>query len=422
MSTTVKRGWRRRAALTAAIATVAAATTMGAASASAASGQDRAPGTEQEIVAALTGLLPEGTEIAEAYGQGYLDSEYPFASVEAGDSTGGTTTVDVSVGRSVGDWTEWAGCPDDGGEDGAGEDGYVSDCTETELSDGRLLSVSTWEYETDGSGEDEDGEPFHAIGWDVWLEGPGSAEFDAETGRSVYMSQFKELTGSADADAYVPVLDEQQLTEAVQAPVWQELLAALDAEYGEPVEEEWEDSAQIPAAELRAAFRSLAPEGIEVTDAGNDADDINYAELLTDDGDGAALLSISAWGPWDTSGEDGFEDGVGFEDVAGSEDIESFDGSVGFDGEEGGVECVDSVLEGGAELSVCSAAPTDEDPVGLWWAAVYYPDGSGVDITQTNLADWEDAPVRADAPLTADQLAEIAADGVWADLIAQYTV
>ncbi|GAA2369034.1 hypothetical protein [Streptomyces carpaticus] len=412
MSTTVKRGWRRRAALTAAIATVAAATTMGAASASAASGQGGAPGTEQEIVAALTGLLPEGTEITDAYGQGYLDSEYPFAAVEAGDSTGGTTTIDVSVSRSAGDWTEWAGCPDNG--DGTGEDGFVADCTETELSDGRLLSVNTWDYETDGSGEGEDGEPYHAIGWDVWLEGPGSAEFESETGRSVYLSQYKELTGSAGADAYVPVLDEQQLTEAVQAPVWQELLAALDAEYGEPAEEEWEeDSAQIPAAELRDAFRALAPEGIEVTDVDHGADEVNFAELLTDDGKGAALLSISAWGPWDASGEDGFDGFDGFEDV---EDIESFD-----DGESG-VECADSVLEDGAELSVCSAAPTDEDPVGLWWATVYYPDGSGIDITQTNLADWENAPVRADAPLTADQLAEIATDGVWADLIAQYTV
>lgn len=399
MEKIVKRNWRRRAALTAAIATVAAATTMGAASVSAASEQGTAPATGQEIVEALTGLLPEGTEITESFGEGYQDSEYPYAYVEATDNTGGATTIDVGVHRSTGDWREYAGCPEDIDE-GDAEDGFLGDCVETELSDGRLLSVNTWEYETDGTGEGEDGEAYHAIGWDVWLEGPGSPDFANESGRSVYLSQYKDLTEVADAGAYVPVLDEAQLAEAAQSQVWQDLLAALDAEYGEPVEEEWEgpDGPQIPAAQLQDTFRSLAPEGIEVTPVEAGEEEVDYASLLVDDGRGAVLVDIFAFGPWD---EEGFEEGI---DVDAAAD------------DEFGPECEHTILDNGNELNVCAWAPSDDDPLGLWSATVYYADGSSLDITQYNVADWDSDPTRADAPLSVDQLAGIATDSAWQDL------
>ncbi|MFB7761616.1 hypothetical protein [Streptomyces xiamenensis] len=399
MEKIVKRSWRRRAALTAAIATVAAATTMGAASVSAASEQGTAPATGQEIVEALTGLLPEGTEITESFGEGYQDSEYPYAYVEATDNTGGATTIDVGVHRSTGDWREYAGCPEDIDE-GDAEDGFLGDCVETELSDGRLLSVNTWEYETDGTGEGEDGEAYHAIGWDVWLEGPGSPDFANESGRSVYLSQYKDLTEVADAGAYVPVLDEAQLAEAAQSQVWQDLLAALDAEYGEPVEEEWEgpDGPQIPAAQLQDTFRSLAPEGIEVTPVEAGEEEVDYASLLVDDGRGAVLVDIFAFGPWD---EEGFDEGIDFDAAA---------------DEEFGPQCEHTILDNGDELNVCAWAPSDDDPLGLWSATVYYADGSSLDITQYNVADCDSDPTRADAPLSVDQLADIATDSAWQDL------
>ncbi|MDT0270511.1 hypothetical protein RM844_29990 [Streptomyces sp. DSM 44915] len=364
------------------------------------------PQTGEELIEALTGLLPEGLEIGEAEGEGLDAGPDVYASLLAADDSGGTS-IDLSVSRwATDDWRDIAGCQ------GFGEPREGFSCEQTELPDGSILSLVTEEYIEEGDPE-EGFEPYHGKDWSVWLEGPGGEGLDEPGGRAVVVGASKDLTDVADPDAYVPPVDIEQLAEVAQAPVWQALLDEADARYGAP--EEWveEPASDIPAAELRDAFRSLAPEGLEITD-GTD-DEPGRATVLVDKGAGAGLVEITAFGG--AQFEEPSELPADIAELAGpaSEALPPTD--------EGGIPgpaapadplCDETELADGSWLTVCDWPASADDPIAMNWAAITYPDGTSVDITAYNVTDWEGSePTGTDAVLSGTELAEIVVADEW---------
>ncbi|MFD5320948.1 hypothetical protein [Streptomyces sp. NPDC127098] len=398
--------WKRRIGLTAAIATAAMASMVAAspsyaeptaaATSGAADAADAAdvPRTEQELIEALTGLLPGGLQVTESYATGLEEGPDTSVSLVADDGAGGVS-LDLSVSRwATDDWHDIAGCQ------GFGEPEEGFTCEDTTLEDGSILSLVTSEYEY----EDEEGETYRSRDWQVWLEGPGGSDLEQPGGRAVVLTESKDLTDAADPDAYTPPLDLDQLAEVVQAPVWGSVLDAADAEYGGP--EEWEEevpaSSDIPASDLRDTFRALAPEGLEIVDV--ETEETGWAQLSVDDGQGAGLVDITAYEATGSEGEDGFLSG----EYAFDEGVALAEGEVA-----DGPDCQDTTLEDGTVVSVCDWPASEDDPTAMNWAVVTYPDGSSLDITAYNVADWDAEPSRADAPFTGEQLAEIATADEW---------
>ncbi|WP_326598139.1 hypothetical protein [Streptomyces sp. NBC_01803] len=414
--------------LSAAIATIAAVTTAGSIQPSFGAETGDVPRTGDELIEALTALLPEDVGITGSEGEGLDSFPHPYASLQVEDGAGGAS-IDLGMYRwATDDWRADSGCAV--WEPAPAEDGVT--CEETELPDGSVLSLVTWEYDEEGIPE-EGIEPWSARSWDVYLEGPGGSGLDEPGGRSVSLSLYKDFTESGDPDSYEPPVDIDELAEIVQAPVWQEVLDAADEQYGPPEDWSEEPSSDIPADELRATFRELAPEGLEITD-GED-DEPGWATLTIDDGNGPAQIDITAWdaegalaeGEIEAWGEGGeIVDEVSVEPLQSTVELEvDIDAEVevhegGFEigeGEAGaepgeGPDCETEVLEDGTEIVSCTWEATGEDdPVALWWAEVYYPDGSSLDITQTD--DTGDNT----APLSLEELTDIATADEWQALL-----
>ncbi|WP_059010221.1 hypothetical protein [Streptomyces specialis] len=408
-----KPRWSRRLGLSAAIATLAAVSTAAAIQPSYGAEGSETPRTGEELIEALTALLPEGVEITGSEGEGLDVVSDPYASLQVEDGAGGAS-VDLGLYRwATDDWRADSGCASWGlvPEDGA-------TCEETELPDGSVLSLITWEWDEEGVPE-EGVDPWSGRSWDVYLEGPGGSGLDEPGGRAVSLSLYKDFTETGDPGSYTPPVDIDELAEIVQEPVWQDVLDAADEQYGPP--EDWSDepSSDIPAAELRATFRELAPEGLEITD-GED-DEPGWASLTIDDGNGPAQIDITTWDA--DSGLSAIEEGESAAELS----VESYESevdlsAVGPDGIEGGdgtepagtegPDCETEVLNDGTEIVSCSWPSTGEDdPVALWWAAVYYPDGSSLDITQS-----DDTGDNA-APLTLAELTGIASADEWRALL-----
>ncbi|MDT0309852.1 hypothetical protein RM780_23270 [Streptomyces sp. DSM 44917] len=414
---------RRVAALAAAIAAVAALTSAAAVQPSFGAdrqaeqpadraGESQVPRTAQELMDALTALLPEGVRIASSDGQGLDDTADPYLTLETEDGA----TIDLGLSRwPTEDWRAEAGCALWAGEEGA-DSGTT--CEETELPDGSVLSRVTWSYEDPGSPE-EGIEPSAGRGWDVYLEGPGGSGLDQPGSRSVYLSVSRYVSADETPDAPLPVTQEE-LAEIARAAVWQDVLDAADEEYGAPEYEEEVPPSDVPAAELRALFRELAPEGLEITDGPDEGP--GYAGLLVDDGRGPASVDITAWSP---AGDDGLivDDAVAGDAPAASLEAEfetESDGvALGFDGADGeGPDCEEQELEDGTTITSCYWGPGEDDPTSLWWATATYADGSSVDITQSNVVGDEPEPARSDAPLSLEELSEIVSDDAWRALFA----
>ncbi|KAB8158904.1 hypothetical protein FH609_019870 [Streptomyces sp. 3MP-14] len=390
---------KRRLALMAAVATAAMATMVAASPSHAetvrlaerpssegerAASEGEVPQTGEELVATLTELLPQELEITESEGFGLDEGPDVSASLVAEDGTGGTT-FDLSAYRfATDDWREVAGCQGFG-ELEPGDNGFT--CEDTELPDGSILSYVTWEF-----AEEDIEEPYHQRDWEIWVEGPGGESLEEPGGRTLVLTESKELSGLEDPDSYTPPVDFEQLAEAAQAPVWQQVFDAADEQWGPP--EDWEDpSTDIPAAELRSTFRALAPEGLEIID-GTD-DDPGRATLTVDDGNGPGLVDITTAGP-----------------VEGPEEPSAVTRLAPVDAADE-PQCEDKELADGRLLSFCDWAASEDDPVALSWAVVTYPDGSALDITSWNSEDWESEPNRVDTPLGAVELAEIVIADEW---------
>ncbi|RMI41139.1 hypothetical protein [Streptomyces triticirhizae] len=392
--TVERRSSKRRLALMAAVATAAMATMVAASPSYAETGrladpsadEGQVPQTGEELVATLTELLPQELEITESEGFGLDEGPDVSASLVAEDGTGGTT-FDLSAFRiPTNDWREVAGCQGFG-EPEPGDESFT--CEDTELPDGSILSYVTWDYSDEGEVE----EPFHQRDWEVWLEGPGGDGPEEPGGRTVVLSEGKELSGLEDPDSYTPPVDFEQLAEVVQAPVWQQVFDAADEQWGPP--EDWEDpSTDIPSAELRSTFRALAPEGLEIID-GTD-DDPGRAMLTVDDGNGPGLVDITTATPIEAPEEEPSAVTRLSPDDAADEP-----------------QCEEEELADGTLLWFCDWAASEDDPVALSWAVVTYPDGSGLDITSWNMEDWESEPSRVDTPLSAAELAEIVIADEW---------
>jgi hypothetical protein len=416
--TTIRTRPRGRTLLAAAVATAAAATMAAAAPGqaavlpgqSAAAGQTVAdtaetPRTGQETADTLVALLPAGLAISSVEGTGLDETADPSVHLDADDGAGGVS-VALDVYRwAAEDWRDIAGCQ------GWGEPGEGFTCEETVLPDGSILSLITTETREEGVPE-EGIEPYHDITWEAWLESPGGSGLEQPGGRAVVLSQTKDLTTLEDPASYVPPLTVDQLAEVVRAPVWQEVLDAADAEYGEPDDGGDLPVSDIPAADLRATFRELAPEGLTLTD-GTD-DDPGYATLQADDGRGPGLVEITAWEAGET-GEGALLEGS-------YESLETIEFEAESAGSAAGPAvseptCEDSTLPDGTTVSACAWPAGEDDPYVLNWVDVTYPDGSSLSISAINAPDWETEPVRADVPLSVAELTEIATADEWRALL-----
>ncbi|TDC21191.1 hypothetical protein E1265_18745 [Streptomyces sp. 8K308] len=390
--------WKRRIGLTAAIATAAMASMVAASPSFAEPAADDVPRTEQELIDTLTGLLPGDLQITESYATGLEEGPDSSVSLIADDGAGGVS-LDLSAYRwATEDWHDIAGCQ------GFGEPEEGFTCEDTTLEDGSILSLITRDYQEEGDPE-EGIEPYQGRDWEVWLEGPGGSDLEQPGGRAIVLTESKDLTDAADPDAYTPPLDLDQLAEVVQAPVWQSVLDAADAEYGGP--EEWEeevpDSSDIPASDLRDTFRALAPEGLEIVDV--ETEGAGYGSVTVDDGQGPGLVDITAY----EAAPEGEEGGESEQSIS----IEEAELIAEEDEAVDGPDCQDTTLEDGTVVSVCNWPASEDDPIAMNWAVVTYPDGSSLDITAYNVANWDAEPTRADAPFTGEQLAEIATADEW---------
>ncbi|MDT0342053.1 hypothetical protein [Streptomyces litchfieldiae] len=412
---------RRRVLLAAAIATAAAATMAAAAPTQAAVGQTpgtvgeapaaEVPVTAQETIDALTAQLPADLAITGSDGEGLETTDAPYAYLTADDGAG-EVSLSLDVYRwATEDWHDIAGCQ------GWGEPTEGFTCEDTVLPDGSILSLVTTEDAYAGSDEEGD-EPYHDITWQAWLESPGGSGLEQPGGRAVVLSESKDLLGLEDPASYAPPLDLDQLAEVVQSPLWQDVLDEADAQYGPPDDGDLPVS-DIPSADLRAVFRELAPEGLEITD-GTD-EDPGYATLQVDDGEGPGLVEITAWEA--TEGTE--EEGMASEDselVASYEELElvTEDELVAEEAEAEASEptCEDTTLPDGTTVSACEWPAGEDDPYVLNWVDVVYPDGSSLSVSAVNSPDWETEPVRADAPLSVEELTEIATADQWRALFA----
>ncbi|WP_158674694.1 hypothetical protein [Streptomyces hoynatensis] len=396
----------RRTLLSAAIVTAAMASMAAAAPTSAAEsdGSAEVPRTAEETLDALTALLPSSLTYSEAEAEGVDTSEWPSAYLVAEDGSGGTS-LQLSLNRwATDDWHDIAGCQ------GFGEPEEGFTCEQTELADGSILSFVTWDF----GGPEDGGE---TLEWEAWVEGPGGSSLDQPGGRAVVLTEAHDLTDGEDPDTYQPLLDFEQLAAAVQAPVWQQVFDAVDAEYGAPSDGEDTPSADIPPAALRDTFRQVAPEGMQITDG--EEEEPGYATLQVDDGQGPGLVDITVYGP------EGEEPGDGADEAAEGElssEVVSFAeedvASAEEEGEDEGPQCEDSVLPDGTEVSACDWPPTGEDdPYDLAWVDVTYPDGTILSISALNAPDWETEPTRAAAPLGPEELQRIATDEAWRTLV-----
>ncbi|WP_165989721.1 hypothetical protein [Streptomyces sp. YIM 98790] len=435
--------WRRRGAMAAAVAAVATAVAVqpsfgsGGGAEPAAGGS--APESGPEMIEALTALLPAGLEVTDVEAEGSSGTEEPYVWLSADDGVPGDGLgMGLSLSRSsTEDWRADAGCAQWGEE---AEDGMS--CTRSELADGSILSLITWEYtaedreplddaatagdggsgaaeETVPGGYEEPGEwpePAVSQGWEVVLESPGGPEFENPGMRSARFSLYRDFTDEADAEGYEPPLSLDAMAGIIQEPVWQDVFRALDEKYGEP--EEWveEPTSRIPSAALGETFRALAPQGLEITGAGSPEDGLGWTSLLVDDGRGAVQVEITSWEPWQEA------EGDWADESAHEYEYESEGAAEYGDAGEWIVEdCEEEETADGTWVTVCTFGPWEDDPSTSWTAGVHYPDGASLDISVLNAPDWESGPVRDDSPLTPEQLKKLVMADEWRQLFAEHS-
>ncbi|GAB2894199.1 hypothetical protein [Streptomyces mayteni] len=389
------RLWRRRAAMVTGAAAVAAVAVAAVQLPGGGGGEVErfdvadTPETESELVATLTAMLPQGLEITHSYASTPAQTGDPNVAVTLGEGRG-AFTLDVSMLRwQAEDWRAYAGC--------AGIGSGVDSCEETELEDGSVLTTSTTSMHSEDAGDAvEGGEPgsqrdesdatgetldpeeellfeeFDYRSWEVMLEsstswGPGVGGL-----RQIYVSLSSTGDGAVDPGAEPP-LAEDQLVEIAQAPVWQQLLAAADAEHGAPEESVEGDvmSSEVPGEELWSIFRELAPGGVEILES--EGEFPGSASFEIREGEASARVDISAW-----------DEGFGLDS-----------------GPSGDPDCeVANTLEDGSLIYICEAEEARD-----LFADVYYPNGASIDFTVIDEG--------SEGPLTADELAEIASNEQW---------
>ncbi|WP_165989723.1 hypothetical protein [Streptomyces sp. YIM 98790] len=364
-----------------------------------------APRTGPEMIAALSGMLPEGVEVAGVQGDGYATSDTPYVTLtltEGADQA--TLSLELSRWGVEEHWTELAGCAY--WEDwGATED----DCTERELSDGSLLAVYESEYSDadsteDGSegpgpgdggpGQDAEEELWASHSWSVAHTSPGGDARGEPSARIVAADLTKELTGTADFTGYEPLLSVAELERIARDPVWQSVLDEVDREYGQPESYAAGEgpSGSAGPEEIERTLRSLLPPDVTL-ESSSDAVAGSGVFVI---GNGQGLrseLSVDTWDP-EWTRED-FE-----EDIA---------------GQSGNPQCTDEILDDGSLSIACHFLPDGTDDWELWMISLSYAEGGGLGLHQS--AGSEGEP-QQEAVLTAEQLAGMALDDSWRALVA----
>ncbi|MDT0342051.1 hypothetical protein [Streptomyces litchfieldiae] len=389
------RLWRRRVGAVAGAATAVAAIGVAAVQLPGGGGDDGGPPaiadtpelTDEDMIDALTGLLPSEWEISEPYVDGPEVSGDPIVSVTADDGSG-PFEVTVSLTRYGGeDWREMAGCVG------------IPGCQEREQPDGLRFSTLTETYpvgdapDLGGGTSGTEEEPFHS--WEVWLEGPGTWSAEAPG-----MWQVSVMVSRDGRDGTPPPLDWSELGDIAYAQVWQDAFEAATAEHGPPPEDggitgDWaEDYSDIPSADLVAVLRDLVPEGQTVTQVG-DTEEPGAAYTELDDGAGPVAMDITAYAAYDMMPDD---DTAVFESL--------------------GPECVVTGADGGVAVETCSYPPDEASSWGLWTVTAVWPDGTALSLSQQNTNHEDTVPTREGTPLSVDQLRDIATDPAWAELLA----
>ncbi|MFD5320946.1 hypothetical protein [Streptomyces sp. NPDC127098] len=387
------RLWRRRAAMVTGAAAVAAVAVAAVQLPGGGGGEGDdalhvadAPRSQSELIATLTAMLPEGVSGTDSYAITPEESGDPGVSLTLGTGDD-SLTLDVSMLRwQAEDWRSAVGCGSYDWED--------SDrCEETELEDGSVLSVGSVRYdqspvvdpgtefaESDLQDVEEWGDTYFAS-WNAQLAMPASWG-PGEEGLWQINATVTSMTDEPLDPDFEPPLDEGQLAEIARASVWQEVLAAADAEHGAPEEsiDEMSMSSAIPAEELRALFDELAPTGLEIGEIADESR--GSVTFQASAGEVSALVEINTW-------------------ATGSYDYS--DGPID-------PECdpVDGFGED-TRVYLCDWLATEDYEPQLY-ADVYHASGSSVDIS-VYPADG------AESPLTADELSEIAGSQEWLDLL-----
>ncbi|MFJ9210957.1 hypothetical protein [Streptomyces sp. NPDC102264] len=320
-----------------------------------------APGTDAELIAILTGLLPGG-ELKNPTTSG-SDGGPGFRSVRGVFDDGkGDAEISVGLTRAAGTEAEQrVTCPD------KVFTGQAS-CAESELADGsRLMVFQGYEYPD----RREDTKNWRA----VLLTSDGflvdASEYNAPAEKGAQVSR---------AD---PPLDPAQLKALVTSDAWRAPLNELPARPSTPPAEEGPGpSADADGVHIRDTLVSLLPAGLEVTGEGGQE---GFVYLVVDDGKGPSYVQINVQ--------------PDMSDVA----DELFTGAT-------------TLPDGTLLKTKKSAGDKGVGGVKMWTADTLRPDGLRVVISAFNAADQVTPATRENPALTMKQLTAIATSQKWLTL------
>lgn len=325
-----------------------------------------APESGTEMLDALAGLLPEDVQLTSPAAEGPATSAEPYVYAGLDGDGGHSFDVTFSITRAqTATWREEAGC--------LAESDPGWHCTDTELADGSVLTLSTTgPYSEAGRGPDS------GASWEVWLESPVSGEGPRDQGivrRHLSLTAIPPL-GPEDQ----PPLSLDQMAEVVEAPVWQQVEEELQQRYGlpDPAQQAWTDDTS--PEELRETFGTLLPERVLLGALKDRVPGTASFDILRSDGTGSATVVINSWAPGTFGRADRPEDDH-FCELA-------------------------TTLPEGTEIFHCTKESSSDQEI---YYDLYYPDGSSLDVTESLEA--------GDLPLNEEQLLQIVSDDGWRRLI-----
>ncbi|HZF91986.1 hypothetical protein [Streptomyces sp.] len=335
----------------------------GTAAAASATAAASTPLTDEEMIAVLTSLLPDG-KVTGATAQG-TSTGTPYASLVYDDGQG-AGAVAVSLGRVEPDSQtarETTTCPD------AAMVPHDA-CRTTRLPDGSFLMIfQGYEY------------PDRRVDTKRWL-----AELVTAEGQHISVSEWN---AAAEKDAPItrpePPLTPEELEKIATAPAWR---GAVDAIPGNPKGKTPSATERPPGADGDSIVKTLTelmPKGLKVVSEGGQETEYGYA--VVDDGKGATLVQINVQ--------------PGMSDVA--------DQLFGPEAE---------TLPDGTQVMV-RQGPGEKGGEGvvMWTVDTLRPDGHRVVISAFNSGAQHTPATRETPALTIGQLREIALSEQWLTLL-----
>lgn len=321
------------------------------------------PLTGEEMIAALTSLLPDG-KVTGATAQG-TSTGTPYASLVYDDGQG-AGAVAVSLSRVEPDSQsarETTTCPD--------KTVFPHDaCRTTRLADGSFLMIfQGYEY------------PDRRVDTKRW-----QAELVTAEGQHIHVSEWN---AAAEKDAPItrpePPLTPEQLEKIATASAWR---GAVDAIPEEPEGKPTSGTEMPPGADGTAVVKTLEklmPKGLKVFSEGGQ--ETEYGYVVVDDGQGATLVQVNVQ--------------PDMSDVA--------DQLFGPDAE---------TLADGTKVAV-RQGPGEKGGEGvvMWTVDTMRPDGRRVVISAFNSGSQHTPATRETPALTIGQLREIALSEQWLTLL-----